>query len=155
MGLEGLSYLVGQWRDESRKGEPGTSTGGGETWRLALDGQILLREAWCDFPAATDRPAFRHEDLLVVYVDTDSEVHGIFWDNQGHLIRYRDVQADPDDLGVGFVSDPSTPGPRQWLQYRFDKPDHLAAVFSLHPPGAPGFTPYLEWTSIRVAAPSR
>jgi hypothetical protein len=153
MGLEGLSYLVGEWRDESRSGEPGTATGGGESWRLALDGQILVREAWCEYPATAKRPAYRHEDLLVVFVDTDSEVRGVFWDNEGHLIRYREVDADPDGKGVGLVSDPSAPGPRQWLQYRFEAPDHLSAVFSLHGPGAPGFVPFLRWTSVRAAPP--
>jgi hypothetical protein len=153
MGLERLSYLVGHWRDTARTGEPGTSTGGEETWRLALDGQILVREAWCEYPTAAERPAFRHEDLLVVFVDSDSEVRAIFWDNQGHLIRYREVHADPDGKGVGFVSAPSTPGPRQWLQYRFGEPDQLSAVFSVHGPGAPGFMPYLRWASVRVPTP--
>ena len=150
MGLEALGYLVGDWKDETRSGEPGTATGGGESWKLALDGAVQVREAWCEYPARGDRPAFRHEDLLVVYLDTDSAVRGIFWDNQGHLIRYREVHADPDGKGVGLVSDPVAPGPRQWLQYRFEGPDHLTAVFSLHPPGAPGFVPYLTWRSVRV-----
>lgn len=154
MGLEGLSYLVGEWRDESRSGEPGTATRGGETWRAALDGQVLVREAWCEFPATPQRAAYRHEDLLVVFADADSQVRGIFWDNEGHVIRYREVHPDPDGKGVGLVSDPSAPGPRQWLQYRFEAPDHLSAVFSLHGPGAPGFSPYLRWTSVRVSSPS-
>ncbi len=153
MGLEGLSYLVGRWRDESRSGEPGTSTGGGEIWRLALDGQILVREAWCEYPATAKRPALRHEDLLIVFVDAGTEVRGIFWDNEGHLIQYREVHADPDGKGVGFVNDPATPGPRQWLKYRYEEPDHLSAVFSLHYAGAPGFTPYLTWRSVRSPDP--
>ncbi|HXY47064.1 MAG TPA: hypothetical protein VEK13_04115 [Thermoplasmata archaeon] len=154
MGFEALSYLIGRWTDESRTGEPGTSTGGGETWHLALDGGILEREAWCEYPARGDQPAFRHEDLLVVFVDPDSEVRAMFWDNQGHTIRYRDVHPDPDGKGVGFVSDPTVPGPRQWLQYRFEEPDRLSAVFSIHGPGAPGFAPYLRWASTRVGARS-
>jgi len=152
MGLDGLSYLVGHWSDVSRHGEPGTASGGGESWQLELDGQILVREAWCEYPATTERPAFRHEDLLIGFVDSDSEVRGMFWDNEGHLIRYREVHADPDGKGVGLVSDPSSPGPRQWLQYRFEEPDQLSAVFSLHRPGAPGFAPFLEWTSARSTA---
>ncbi|HYA58211.1 MAG TPA: hypothetical protein VEH57_07115 [Thermoplasmata archaeon] len=155
MGIEALSFLIGAWRDESRSGEPGTATAGGETWRLALDGQILVREGWCEFPAAGDRPAFRHEDLLIVFVDADSEVRGIFWDSDGHLIRYQEVHPDPDGLGVGLVSDRSSPGPRQWLQYRFEEPDHLTGVFSIHAPGAPGFAPYLTWRSVRAPPPGR
>jgi hypothetical protein len=153
MGLEAFGYLAGPWRDEHRDGEPGSSTDGGETWRLALDGEILVREGWCEFPESPQRPAYRHEDLLVVFVDSDRELRGIFWDNEGHLIRYREVHADPDGKGVGLVSDPSSPGPRQWLKYRFEEPDHFSAEFSLHPPGAPGFVPYLRWSSVRVPEP--
>ncbi len=149
MGLDALDYLIGAWNDESRTGEPGTASAGGETWSLALGGQILRREGWCEFPAHGDRPAFRHDDLLVVFVDSDSEVRALFWDSEGHVIHYRDVQPDPDGSGVGFVSDPSIPGPRQWLKYRFEKPDRLSAVFSVHGPGSPGFQPYLSWTSVR------
>jgi hypothetical protein len=154
-GLEALGYLVGHWRDEYRGGEPGTATAGGENWELALEGQILVREGWCEFPATTQRPAFRHEDLLVVFADTDAEVRGIFWDSEGHQIRYREVHADPDGNGVGFVSDPSTPGPRQWLEYRFEAPDHLSAVFSVHGPGVPGFVPLLRWKSVRASSAVR
>jgi hypothetical protein len=149
VGLEGFGYLLGDWRDVVRTGTPGTATAGGETWRLALDGEILVREGWCEFPATSERAAYRHEDLLVVFVDNDDELRGIFWDNESHRIHYREVHADPDGKGVGLVSDPSSPGPRQWLQYRFDAPDRLSAVFSLHPPGAPGFAPYLTWSAQR------
>ena len=150
MELEELNYLVGDWRDQLRTGEPGTATASGESWRLALGGRILVREAWCEFPAKGDQPAFRHEDLLVLFVEGEADVRGVFWDNQGHWIRYRDVHRDPDGQGVGLVSDPVAPGPRQWLQYRFEAPDRLSAVFSLHPSGAPGFVPYLKWNSVRA-----
>ncbi len=149
MGLEALKYLIGTWADESRTGEPGTASAGGETWHLAVGDEILEREGWCEFPALGNRPAFRHEDLLVVFVDSDTEVRAMFWDSEGHTIHYRDVHPDPDGKGVGFVSDPALPGPRQWLQYRFDEPDRLSAVFSIHGPGAPGFSPYLRWSSVR------
>ncbi len=155
MGFESLGYLVGVWKDEVREGEPGRATGGGESWRLALAGQILVREAWCEFLASASRPAYRHEDLLIVFAESDSEMRGIFWDSEGHLIRYRELHPDPDGKGFGLVSDPATPGPRQWLRYRFEEPDHLSAVFSLHPPGAPGFVPYLTWRSVRERTASR
>jgi hypothetical protein len=151
VGLEALEKLSGRWQDERREGEPGVATAGGETWRLALDGQLLVRDGWCEFPAKGDRPAFRHEDLLVIYVDADHEVRAEFWDTDGHHIRYRDVRPDPDGNGVGFVSDPAVPGPRQWLQYRFEGDDRLSAVFSLHAPGTPDFVPYLRWSSRRSA----
>lgn len=154
MGLEALGFLVGRWKDESRTGEPGTAAAGGETWTAALDGRVLVREGWCEFPASADRAAVRHTDLLVVYADPDGELRGEFWDSEDHAIRYREVHVDPDGAGVGLVSDPSAPGPRQWLQYRCTAPDRLSAVFSLHPPGAPGFSPYLRWSSVREAEPS-
>jgi hypothetical protein len=154
MGLEPLGYLIGRWKDDTRSGDPGEATAGEESWQLALDGRILVREAWCEFPATEKRAAFRHEDLLVVFPESDGELRAIFWDSEGHSIRYREVHVDPDGKGVGLVSDPTAPGPRQWLQYRFEPPDHLSAVFSLHGPGTPGFTPYLRWRSVRSGGPT-
>jgi hypothetical protein len=109
----------------------------------------MTRKGWCEFPASAKRHAYRHEDLLIVYADAESKIHGMFWDNEDHIIIYSDVHFEPGETGVRFVSDPDVPGPRQQLEYRFEKPDHLSAVFSLFLPGASGFTPYLRWMSRR------
>jgi hypothetical protein len=144
-----LSYLVGDWVDESRSGEPGTATASGESWRVDLGGQVLIRMGWCEFPATAKRGAFRHEDLLILYPEGEDGMRGIFWDNEGHTIHYPNVTMLPSGKGITLSSDRAIPGPRQQLVYHFEEPDHLTATFSLLLPGAPDFAPFLTWVSSR------
>ena len=144
-----LNYLVGDWTDESRTGAPGTATASGESWRVDLGGRILIRMGWCEFPASSSRPAFRHEDLLIIYPEGEDEIRGIFWDNEGHTIHYPNVTLLPEGRGILLSSERALPGPRQQLRYDFEPPDRLRATFSLLVPGAPDFAPYLSWVSVR------
>jgi len=144
-----LNYLVGDWTDKSRTGEPGTATKSGESWRVDLGGRILIRMGWCEFPESPKRQAFRHEDLLIIYPEGEEEMRGIFWDNEGHTIHYPNVTSLPDGKGILLSSERATPGPRQQLMYIFEGPNRLTATFSLLLPGAPDFMPYLTWVSER------
>jgi len=144
-----LNFLVGDWIDERRVGEPGTATASGETWRVDLGGRVLIRMGWCEFPATPKRAAYRHEDLLILYPEGEDEMRGIFWDNEGHTIHYPNVTMLPEGKGVTLSSDRAVPGPRQQLLYNFEGPDRLTATFSLLLPGAPDFAPYLTWTASR------
>jgi hypothetical protein len=150
MAIDELGWLVGEWTDDWRRGEPGLSTAGGESWSPQLGGQILVRTCWCEYPATAAEPAFRHDDLLVVFRDFDGQHRAIFWDNHGHVIRYATAAFDPDQLGFTLESDPSVPGPRQRLHYRANGANQLAADFKLQLPGATSFSPYLEWASSRA-----
>ncbi len=38
MEIDELAWLVGEWIDDWRVGEPGAATGGSESWRPGLDG---------------------------------------------------------------------------------------------------------------------
>lgn len=147
--LEPLRYLLGDWIDESRTGQPGTATSSGETWTVGLDGRILERRGWCDFPATDRRGAFRHEDLLIVYPEGEARARAIFWDNEGHTIHYNDVRPDPAAPGLRLMSEPAADGPQQQLEYAFEGPDRLRAMFALRMPRGIEFVPYLRWTSVR------
>ena len=150
MAIDELGWLVGDWTDDWRRGEPGLATAGGESWSPQLGGQILVRACWCEYPATAAEPAFRHDDLLVVFRDFDAQLRAVFWDNHGHVIRYATAAIDPDHLGFTFESDPSIPGPRQRLHYRADGIGHLGADFNLQLPGTTSYSPYLEWASSRT-----
>jgi hypothetical protein len=150
MAVDELRWLIGDWTDDWRRGEPGEATAGGESWQLQLEGEILVRSSWCEYPATGDHAAFRHDDLLVVFRDADSLIRAAFWDNHGHVIRYATASLDEDHLGFAFESDPLTPGPRQRLHYRADGASHLAADFSIQLPAATSFSRYLAWASTRT-----
>ncbi|MGO9231334.1 MAG: hypothetical protein ACLQKA_19260 [Bryobacteraceae bacterium] len=94
-----VQFLVGRWTGEGG-GEPGAGSG---AFTLApdLQGKILVRKSFAAYPAAADRPAFRHDDLIVVYRDGPSaELRAMYWDNEGHVIAYTVKPAS--DGGVTF-----------------------------------------------------
>jgi hypothetical protein len=114
-----------------------------------VGGTVLTRRSWCEFPETPQRPAFRHEDLLVIYVDSESRLQGVFWDNEGDVHFYRLVQVAVGGDGVRLVTDAAIPGPRQALEYQFLPPNRTSSVFNLLVPGAPDFKPNLQWECVR------
>ena len=58
-------FLIGDWIGEG-SGQPGQGTGG-FSLQPDLEGRVLVRKNRADYPAAKDRPAFSHQDLMVVY----------------------------------------------------------------------------------------
>jgi hypothetical protein len=149
VAFDELAWVIGDWTDDDRRGDPGVATAGGESWSLQLGGQILVRTSRCEYPAAGGLPAFRHDDLLVLFKDVDAQIRALFWDNHGHVIRYASAVVDGEREEFSPESDPSMPGPRQRLHYRAAGPSHLAADFNLQLPDSPSFSRYLAWTSSR------
>src|SRR5580658_1302996 len=64
------SLLGGTWEGEG-SGEPGNGTGG-FTFLPDLQGKVLIRRNTSSYPATKDRPAFTHEDLMVISRDSAS-----------------------------------------------------------------------------------
>ena len=59
--------LVGQWQ-AAGKGSPGEGAGG-FSFAFDLQNKVLVRKSHTDYPPADGRPAFSHDDLMVVYAD--------------------------------------------------------------------------------------
>jgi hypothetical protein len=81
------SWLIGKWENE----HSGKSEDGNGTFSLFpdLDSNVLIRRSSTHFPAALDRAAFTHNDLLVIYPDYPSkETKAIYFDNEKHTISY-------------------------------------------------------------------
>src|SRR5438132_13192855 len=89
---EALQYLVGEWVGEGG-GSPDEGSGG-FSFTSELQGQIVIRKNWAQYPATKDRPAFRHDDLMILYRQGD-RVRAEYFDNERHVIRYA-VQFSPD-----------------------------------------------------------
>ena len=82
-----LEHLTGHWVGEGN-GQPGQGTGG-FSFQYELGGNILVRKSSTVFPATTARPAFTHDDLMVVYPDYNGvPSKAIYWDNEKHTIEY-------------------------------------------------------------------
>ncbi len=138
--LAALQALVGDWVGEGA-GQPGEATGGC-TFRMDLDGKVFVRNNWANYPATKDRPAFRHDDLMVGSV-TPQGVKSVYWDNEGHRIDY--AVSAPEPGVVVFLSEAQSGAPRFRMTYRVVTKDALTLTFEIAPPGQPeAFKPYIQ-----------
>jgi hypothetical protein len=147
-----LRYLIGDWAGEGKAGQ-----GTGE-FSLApdLEGKVLVRRGKADLPAAGQRPAGHHEDLMVIHRDgTDGPIKADYFDNEGHVIHYS-ATASKDGQVVTFLSEAAAPEPRFRLTYKKQEEDSVVVKFEIAPPGKPdGFQTYLEGTARRKPEPKR
>jgi hypothetical protein len=135
-----VQFLIGRWTGEGG-GEPGTSSGA-FTLEPDLQGKTLLRKSFATYPAAGGRPAFRHDDLMIIYRDEGSaELKAMYWDSEGHFIAYG-VQAAADG-GATFLSDAPPTRMRYRLTYLPAGKDKIKIRFEIAPPGK-DFSTYLE-----------
>jgi hypothetical protein len=128
-GLDSLRFLVGKW-----SGEGGGDAGQGSgyfTFEEGLQGKVLVRRNHAEYPAMKDRPAFTHDDLMVVYADPQTgRARAFYTDSEGHVINY-DVLSAGDGKSVVFLSDPRDAGPRYRLTYALTQPDTIALTFEM------------------------
>ena len=138
-----LRFLLGDWRAvDTPPGEAGAFA-----FRLAVQDHVVIRTNEADYAATAERPASRHEDLLVIFSENGS-LEAQYFDSEGHVIRYA-VEARGPQI-VTFVSDPSPREPRYRLTYRGEADGVLVGSFDIAPPGSPdAFKPYLSWKARR------
>jgi len=128
-------FLVGMWTAEGH-GEPGEGKGA-FSFRLELQGKVLVRRNRLEFPATPQRPAFTHEDLLVVYRDADPTPNrAIYFDSEGYVIHYTATFSEEGKV-LTFLSDASPQAPRQRLTYVQNGDGTLKVKFEIAPPGKP------------------
>jgi hypothetical protein len=145
--LQALSFLLGEWTGEGG-GTPGKASAGGFTFQFQLDGKLLVRKNYADYPATKDRPAFFHQDLLVIYLEAN-ELRAIYFDNEGHVIHY--IVTISEARGVAeFVSPAAPDAPRYRLTHRETGAATQEIKFEIAPPGKPeAFATYVTATARR------
>jgi hypothetical protein len=135
-----LAPLLGEWQAEG-SGQPGAS-GGTFSFTPDLDRAVVTRRAHSEYPATKSRPAFAHDDLMVIFHEGDA-TRAIYFDNEGHTIRYA-VHAEAKK--VVFLSE-SAPGPRFRLTYEWSSDGVLNVAFEIAPPGDGPFKTYVRGTA--------
>lgn len=141
-----FKFLMGEWIGEGT-GMPGEGTGG-FTFSPDLQNTILVRKNYADYPATKERPAFRHDDLMIVYQD-GGKTRATYYDNEQHVINYS-VTFSGDSNSVIFVSDPSPSAPRFRLTNKKAGKNKISIVFEIAPPGNPdAFSRYIEASARR------
>jgi len=141
-------FLVGTWTAEGH-GEPGKGEGT-FSFRLELQGKVLVRRNQLAFPATPQRPAITHEDLLVVYRDSGSPGYrAIYFDSEGYVIHYT-ATFSGEGKALIFLSDASPGAPRQRLTYVQNGDGSLTVKFEIAPPGKPeAFVTHVEGVARR------
>lgn len=139
------NFLIGKWVGEG-SGDAGQGTGY-SIFEKSLNGKVLIRKNRADYPATKDRPAYSHDDLMIVYFDPASKQPRAFYtDSEGHVIQYA-ATLSSDGNTLTFVSDPLPASPRYRLTYLRTKPDAMSLKFEVAPPGNPEqFQKFIEAT---------
>jgi hypothetical protein len=141
--------LIGRWTAKG-KGDPGNGAGS-FSFSFDLQNKVIVRKSHTEYPAAEGRPAFSHDDLMIIYADEAShKFRSDYFDNEGHVIRYT---ADVSANGRTFVllSDPAPSQPAFRLTYKVADSNSLNITFEIAPPNTPGkFKTYLEGSAQRL-----
>jgi hypothetical protein len=84
---EKWNFLLGTWIGEG-SGQPGQGSGS-FSFTFDLDQNILIRKSHTEFPASGGRPAFSHNDLMIIYPESEGiPFKAIYFDNERHIIDY-------------------------------------------------------------------
>lgn len=136
--------LIGDWVGEGGGG-PGQGSGG-FSYQFDLQRNVIVRKNYAAYPAQNDRPAFRHDDLMISYLDSVSkQPRAIYFDSEGHIIRYA-IQVSADSLV--FESEPQEPGSHYRLtQSAAD--GRLRGKFEIRAPSDAQYKTYIEFTARR------
>jgi len=134
-------FLVGSWVGEGG-GQPGQGAGS-FSFTPDLQGKILVRRNFAAYPAANGKPAFRHDDLMIVYRDTAAfapVLRATYFDSEEHTIQY---SVKPVEGGIVLVSEGPQSTPRYRMTYLSTGKNTLKIKFEIAAPGK-DFAPYIE-----------
>ena len=137
-------FLIGSW-NAAGKGEPGEGAGG-FSFAFDLQKRVIIRKSHTDYPAAANRPAFAHDDLMIIYL-AGTQFKADYYDNEGHVIHYS-IEFSGDGRTCTFVSDLTAAQPHFRLTYSRMKANEVAIKFEIAPPNDPDkFKVYVEGTA--------
>ncbi len=135
-------YYLGEWIGDGT-GEPGEGSGG-FSFYFDLQNQILIRKNFAEYPATEEKPAYRHDDLMVIYREPEGPFRAMYWDNEGHIIYYI-AKFSEDKNTLTFIGDILESAPRFRFIYKKIDSNTLGIKFEIAPPGKlEEFTSYIE-----------
>jgi hypothetical protein len=146
-GWEKWQYILGEWKGEG-SGQPGTGAGT-FTLKTKLGGCILERKGKTEIAATASKPAFVHEDVMIIYKNRDGNpVKSIYFDNESHVINY-DIAYSDNKIIMTSEANPAMPRFRLIYEKLEDKVMNIR--FEMAMPGAPeDFKMYLEGKNRKI-----
>ena len=144
---EKWNYLIGEWVGEGN-GKPGQGEGK-FSFQTDLGGNIMVRKNHTVFPATSTTAQTIHDDLLMIYQSgSDGSQEAIYFDNEGHTIKYNVSYTDKSIILTSPVSEKE-------MRFRFTYTmiDNMTinSSFEMASPKAPEeFKMYLSGKSMMV-----
>jgi hypothetical protein len=138
-----FQFLIGTWVGE---GGGGPGEGRGE-FSLAFDlnRQVLVRKNFSEYPAQGGRPASRHDDLMITYLDSASkQPRAIYFDSEGHTIRYA---VATHDGSLVYESEAGEPFPHYRFTYVPNGASRLTGKFEIAADRESPFKTYIDFTA--------
>jgi hypothetical protein len=133
--LAPLQFLLGKWEGEG-SAEAGRGSGY-FSFETSLQDKVLIRKNHSQYRQARDRPVYRHDDLMIVYVDAATkQMRAFYTDNEQHVINYA-ISVSGDGSSVVFISDAQTSGPRYRLTYAVTQPGKMSVTLEAAQPDKP------------------
>lgn len=132
-----IEFLFGNWIAQGGGASAGQGSGG-FSFEPQINKQIVIRKNFAEYTAGPEAGT-RHDDLMIIFNENDS-LHAIYFDSEGHVIRYA-VKAPSPDVAV-FESDATKPGPKYRLTYSL-RGAELNGKFEVND------KIYLNWSSVR------
>jgi hypothetical protein len=139
--LSALGFLIGDW--EAVGSPPGES--GAFIFSSAVQDQVIVRTSYAKYDTRDGRPASRHDDLMVIFVE-DHALKADYFDSEQHVIHYSVELRGPKE--AVFLSDEKANEPRYRLTYMLRSDGLLSGQFDVASPGSSdAFKSYLSWTA--------
>ena len=144
---EKWNYLIGEWVGE-HNGQPGQGEGK-FSFQTDLDGKILVRKSHTVFPATTNSAEIIHDDILIIYQGgSDGSQEAIYFDNEGHTIKYK---VSFTDKSIVLTSDIAANATRFRFTYTAIDTKSVNASFEMASSQAPDdFRMYLEGKAYKL-----
>lgn len=136
--LAPMSFLLGEWQSSNLAGT--------DRFRADLGGHVIVRTSQSAPASGTDHIPM--QSLTTIYADADGAAHAIYFDNEGHTVRYRATKVSSSM--VQFVSEAADPGPRFRLTYEASDNQAIKVMFEIAaPPDSDDFHAVAQATEIR------
>lgn len=133
--LAPLQFLLGKWEGEG-SAEAGRGSGY-FSFESSLQDRVLVRKNHSEYRQARDRPVYRHDDLMIVYVDAATkQVRAFYTDNEQHVINYA-ISVSANGTSVVFLSEAQTGAPRYRLTYATTQTGKMSVTLETAQPDNP------------------
>ena len=142
--LSALAFLLGDWDAVGLpRGESGAFN-----FSLAVQDRLIVRTNYAKTAARDGRPATRHDDLMVIFVEGGT-IKADYFDSEEHVIHYTVQTRGPRD--VVFLGEPSASEPRYRLTYSLGADAILKGSFETAAADSPNdFKPLFSWSARKL-----